>query len=183
MRRLLRYSLICMGLTLCAVAIVFWWVGYRSYFRYQSGLDAVVRAIPAEERNLPASFQTAVQLVHPKGVRQAVIQRVFRAVRPGPPRTYAYTGNMAVWSLWFPVLHSDREVLAYYAHTMVFEGGEGLSAAARYYFGKPPSGLTDDEALSLVVMDLSPKYYSMRLHPDRFRDAMRRYGPDRPRMR
>ncbi len=180
MRRLLRYALTCAVLILCAAAVVCTWVSYRSYFRYRSEIDAVVRSTPAEERDLPATFRSAVQLVHPRGVRQVVIKRVFAAVRPGPLRTHVYTGNMVVWSLWFPALHSEPDLLACYAHTMVFDGGEGLSAGAQYYFGKPVGELTDEEALSLVVMDLSPRSYSMRLHPERFREAMQRYARGRP---
>jgi membrane carboxypeptidase/penicillin-binding protein PbpC len=96
-----------------------------------------------------------------------------------PEREVVQRGRLLVWEALFAVHYSAEETLGAYAHTLVFEAGQGLDAAAAFYYRKRPADLTDDEALALVVMDLNPKGYSMRENPMRLAEAVRQFEEGR----
>lgn len=61
-------------------------------------------------------------------------------------------------SVWLEVRHSKREILEAYLNIAPFGGNiQGVGAASRVYFGKPPDQLTVGEAMTLAVIPQQPE--------------------------
>lgn len=178
MRSLKRLTL-AVAVLLCG-AIAFGCYGaYWAYYSSSASVANFMKAIPPSEREVPLAVRRAVGLVHPGGIRHIAIRRVFAAVRPMPEREVVQRARLVVWEVLFPMHYSAEETLGAYAHTLVCEAGQGLDAAAAFYYRKRPLDLTDDEALALVVMDLNPTGYSMRENPKRLAEAVRQFEEGR----
>src|SRR5258705_10122007 len=60
-------------------------------------------------------------------------------------------------ALWLEARYSKRELLEAYLNLVPFGGNiQGVGAASRIYFGKPPDRLSLGEALTLAVIPQSP---------------------------
>jgi hypothetical protein len=175
MNRVLKWTALVAGTLILVLAFLASWASYAAYFSHSRQLSSFMRAIPDGEQAPPASFKRAVERVHPNGIVAITMTRVAARVVSKPQSNLEHAGLEVTWRILFPRFHSRAEVLAAYANTMVFEAGHGLESASEYYFHKKPGALTDEEALALVVMDINPHGYSMRMHPERLREAMQRY--------
>jgi len=51
----------------------------------------------------------------------------------------------------------------------------GIENAAKYYYKKNGADLTKDEILELVIMIKNPSYYNKIRHPERLKNAVRKY--------
>lgn len=70
---------------------------------------------------------------------------------------------------------SKGEILSLYLHHAPFGGNiEGISAASRIYFGKPPARLTPSEAALLVALPQSPEKRRPDLYPETAQTARNR---------
>ena len=79
-------------------------------------------------------------------------------------------------ALWLEARYSKHELLEAYLNVVPFGGNiQGVGAASRIYFGKPPDRLTFGEALTLAVIPQRP---SQSRRTDR---RPNREPPDRPR--
>lgn len=125
----------------------------------------------------------------------AVLRAIFQAVRAGRVTSGASTITMQVARLiedsgtgkWAGKLRQVRlalaleqrfskaEILSLYLHHAPFGGNiEGISAASRLYFGKPPGRLTPSEAALLVALPQSPERRRPDLHPKAAQEARNR---------
>jgi hypothetical protein len=148
---------------------------YLAYFRYSSALTEVIAAIPSEERDLSPTLRRAIARVHPHGVTAEVAMRIVPILCP-PEHHLARAMRETVWAHLLPAERSPTDVLALYAHFMVFEDSQGLRLGAFRYFGKPPSALSYRESLILVLIASSPRGYSPTREPRRLSEALARYG-------
>jgi penicillin-binding protein 1C len=65
--------------------------------------------------------------------------------------------RQAAAALWLEARYSKHDLLEAYLNVVPFGGNiQGVGAASRIYFGKPPDRLTLGEALSLVVIPQAP---------------------------
>jgi penicillin-binding protein 1C len=72
-------------------------------------------------------------------------------------RTPAGKLRQAGLALWLEARYSKRELLEAYLNLAPFGGNiEGIGAATRIYFGKPPANVTLGEALTLAVIPQRP---------------------------
>jgi penicillin-binding protein 1C len=72
-------------------------------------------------------------------------------------RTPAGKLRQAAAALWLEARYSKRELLETYLNIAPFGGNiQGVGAASRIYFGKPPSRIDLGEALALAVIPQSP---------------------------
>src|SRR5438552_13590451 len=70
-------------------------------------------------------------------------------------------------AMWLEARYSKREILEAYLNLTPFGGNiQGAGAASRIYFGKPPSQVTFDEALTLAVIPQRPSTRAGRRTPD-----------------
>lgn len=94
----------------------------------------------------------------------------------GLPRRLATKAAQAVRAVQLEVRLSKAQILDLYLTLAPFGGNlEGVRAAARAYFGRPPSVLTPAEAALLVALPQAPE----RLRPDRAA-VVSRPGASRP---
>ncbi len=149
---------------------------HRTYFAYSGGVTAMLASLPQGERQPPAAFERAVARVHPQGVASIVTMRLLGRLHSEPAGHLSGRYRALVWNTLLPRTRSPKDLLALYAHTMVWEGGQGFEAGAVHYFGKPANALTDRETLTLVLLDVNPSRYSPSKHPDALRMALKTYG-------
>src|SRR5262245_45839498 len=72
-------------------------------------------------------------------------------------KTPAGKARQAGLALWLEARYSKREILEAYLNLVPFGGNiEGIGAASRIYFGKPPAQVTLAEALTLAVIPQRP---------------------------
>lgn len=149
---------------------------HHTYFAYSEGVTAMLARLPPGERQPPAAFDRAVAQVHPQGVAPIVTMRLLGRLHPEPAGRLNGWYRELVWTTLLPRTHNPKEILALYAHTMVWEGGQGFEDGAMHYFGKPAKALTDRDTLTLVLLDANPSRYSPTKNPDALRTALKTYG-------
>jgi penicillin-binding protein 1C len=72
-------------------------------------------------------------------------------------KTPAGKAKQAVLAVWLEARYSKREILEAYLNVVPFGGNiQGIGAASRIYFGKPPAQITLAEALTLAVIPQRP---------------------------
>jgi hypothetical protein len=172
-RTLLAGACILVAGTLSTALVIL----HQEYSTYSSRVTAMLASLPPGERQPPPGFPEAVARVHHQGVTRFVAMRLLAGLHGQPESHLRRSYQEFVWTLLLPRTRSPREILALYAHTMACEAGKGLEAGASYYFAKPAARLTDREALTLVIMDLSPNAYSARRNPERLKQVLDRLTP------
>jgi len=150
-------------------------VTYVAYFRFADRIAGLVREIPEHERHTPLAFKQALARVHPDGVVPfAVMYLVAEVAKPGGELANGLLEEL--WQRLVPWQLSPDDLLAVYVHSMPFEHGRGLTYGADYYFSKNPEALTYRESIALLVVAQAPRSLSPQNHPERFAEAVRRYG-------
>jgi hypothetical protein len=166
-RRAFRILLIGITLVLGVIAIGLAYFAYTRFFRYQAAVDRIYENIPAEEQRLSAAVRGVLETTEPDSTRTWVISRsLLSQLAPGQVRRGEWNLRGMLWVCLLPWRFDPEQRLILFAHELPFEGGVGLTYGARRYFGKPPSQLTESEALQLVTRSFSPR------NPDRFQQRL-----------
>jgi penicillin-binding protein 1C len=136
----------------------------RSYFNH-GGVDWRAR--------LAAAWQDLRALHRVRGASTITEQ----VVRMADPRSRTF------WSKWvegFEAMQLEREaakidILEFYLNQVPYAGNRrGIVQAARFYFGRDLSTLSQREMLALVVLARSPSGYDPKTHPDALHGAIER---------
>ena len=86
------------------------------------------------------------------------------------PRTVLSKAREAFRALQLTFHHDRDELLELYLTNAPYGGNvEGVTAAAWFYFGKTPKGLSAGEIALLVALPRSPRGFDPTLHPERAR--------------
>jgi penicillin-binding protein 1C len=112
-----------------------------------------------------------VQSGRPVSGASTLTMQVARLLEPRP-RTLGAKAIEMLRALQLEWRFTKDQILAIYLTVAPFGGNlEGVTAASRFYFGKPPRGLTPGEAALLVALPQSPERNRPDRHPDRARSA------------
>jgi hypothetical protein len=169
--RIIGYGTACLVAALSAAIA---WSTYTTFFRYSADIDTRLERLTPTEWPSHEFYEAALR-VHHHGVAHIAARRLLGDFKLNETRSLNWQYRYAMWSYLLPITRSPEEIMALYADTMVFESHRGLAAASSHYFSAPPSELSYDEALHLVVMDIHPSRYSPTSHPEQFAEALRRY--------
>jgi len=108
----------------------------------------------------PVALARAAIRTYRAGARQGgstVTMQVARIVYRLNTRTVPGKLRQVAAALWLEARYSKRELLETYLNLVPFGGNlQGVGAASRMYFGKPPNRLTPGEALTLAVIPQRP---------------------------
>lgn len=174
--RIVRYVAFAGLFGVVALAAAGCVASYVTFFSRADVVDEALATLPPDLNPPPAVLYEAALRVHPHGVAHIAARRLLEEQYPPHPRATLSAYRFAMWSYLLPLTRSPEEIMSLYAGSMRFEGRQGLEAGSRHYFSKPPSELSYDEALSLVVIDLNPIGNSPVENPARYRRAMQRYS-------
>jgi penicillin-binding protein 1C len=117
------------------------------YFYYHPGVNPLA-LVRAAANNVLAGKRTSGA--------STITMQVARMLEP-KPRTYAAKLMEMLRALQLELHYNKREILELYLNLAPFGGNvEGLEAAARIYFGKPPASLSLAQLTTLIVIPNRP---------------------------
>ncbi|HEU0031319.1 MAG TPA: transglycosylase domain-containing protein [Kofleriaceae bacterium] len=101
------------------------------------------------------------------GASTLTMQVARMLISPGAPRTVTAKARESVLALRIERAVDKRTILEQWMNRAYFgNGAVGIDAAARLYFGKPASALSDGEALLLAIIPRAPTGYDPLQHRD-----------------
>lgn len=122
---------------------------YTRFYKYQSRVDQIVRAIPVEDRLISAEARDVFVKLDGEAMPSIASRCLLYQVAPAPVRMSEWHVRGLIWQTLLPTRLSEDEILAVYTNCMFFGEGRGVSFGAQSFYEKRASDLTTREAIEL----------------------------------
>lgn len=169
-RQWIRWSVLVSSLLLAPLSIL----EYGIYLSHRNAIVRELQTMPDEDRHPPAAVSSMI--VRYFGVQRIdeILGRGYEFEFHGVRARGLSSGLREILFVQALKLHLSREErLALFCHRMSFDGGSGLSAGARAYYGKQAAEMNDVEIAGLIASEVRGRYASPFTHPDRFESVRR----------
>jgi hypothetical protein len=176
-RRIINWMAKKAFLACVAVVLLFLVAGliviYRDFWQFQTKVDEIIASLPEPERQLPPVVRHVFGCVEEDRIDRWVARNLLWEVK-GPLGGLRWHFNFLMWEKLIGVRLSRRDRLSLFAHYLSFEKGQGLEAAAQYYFNLQPSQLEVEQVFGLLAVGRGPRMFSPFRNPERYRTEVER---------
>lgn len=160
----IRWSLVA-ALLLAPLAML----EYGIYWSHRGAIARQLQTMPDEDRHPPAAVSSIIERYFGAQRIDEILGRDYEFEFHGFRARGLSSELREILFVQMLRLHLSREErLALFCHRMSFDGGSGLSAGARAYYGKQAAEMNDVEIAGLIASEVRGRYVSPFAHPDHF---------------
>jgi hypothetical protein len=170
-RGVLRTVVALLALAAGAVAVFLLYYEMHDFRPYFPRIQAIYSRLDPEDRIPPENVQNFVWKVNGETVDTLSSRGLLHELRGPMPKSGAWHYHSFMWYVTLRWHLSKEERLAFYCHYLPYEGGQGFTSAAKFYFDKQPDALSLDELAMIVAVGRAPGFNSPSRHPDHLEEA------------